>query len=95
MRRRHENHVRDVDGVTVGIVAADGRDARLQHAGEFKQCGIPFIVDPGSTTSVTARLRLYAGSIFSRELGLNEGWLTIARISPVGTSRITIEQDEA
>ena len=47
MMRSHENHVRDVDGVTFGIVAPDGRDAMLQHASEFKECGIPFIFDPG------------------------------------------------
>ncbi|MDB6164215.1 MAG: pfkB carbohydrate kinase family protein [Xanthomonadaceae bacterium] len=47
MMRSHENHVRDVDGVTFGIVAPDGRDAMLQHAAEFKAAGIPFIFDPG------------------------------------------------
>jgi len=47
MKRSHENHVRDVDGVSFGIVAPDGRDAMLQHATEFKAAGIPFIFDPG------------------------------------------------
>jgi adenosine kinase len=47
MMRSHENHVRDVEGVTFGIVAPDGRDAMLQHATEFKAAGIPFIFDPG------------------------------------------------
>jgi adenosine kinase len=47
MMRSHENHVRDVEGVSFGIVAPDSRDAMLQHAGEFKACGIPFIFDPG------------------------------------------------
>ena len=47
MMRSHENHVRDVEGVTFGIVAPDGRDAMLQHASEFKAGGIPFIFDPG------------------------------------------------
>ena len=37
MMRSHENHVRDVDGVTFGIVAPDGRDAMLQHATELQQ----------------------------------------------------------
>src|SRR6187551_4023504 len=35
MMRSHENHVRDVDGATFGIVAPDGRDAMLQHARDF------------------------------------------------------------
>ena len=47
MLRSHENHVRDVEGATFGIVAPDGRDAMLQHASEFKAGGIPFIFDPG------------------------------------------------
>jgi len=47
MMRSHENHVRDVEGATFGIVAPDGRDAMLQHATEFKAAGIPFIFDPG------------------------------------------------
>jgi adenosine kinase len=47
MMRSFENHVRDVKGVTFGIVAPDGREAMLQNATEFKECGIPFIFDPG------------------------------------------------
>lgn len=47
MMRSHDNHVRDVDGVTFGIVAPDGRDAMLQNADEFVELGIPFIFDPG------------------------------------------------
>ncbi len=30
-----------------GIVAPDGRDAMLQHAREFTECGVPWIFDPG------------------------------------------------
>jgi len=47
MMRSHENHVRDVEDVTFGIVAPDGRDAMLQNANEFAELGIPFIFDPG------------------------------------------------
>jgi len=47
MMRSHENHVRDVPGVEFGIVGPDGRDAMLQHAGEFAERNIPFIFDPG------------------------------------------------
>ena len=43
----HENHVRDVPGITLGIVAPDGREGMLQNAREFKAAGIPFIFDPG------------------------------------------------
>jgi adenosine kinase len=47
MMRSYENHVRDVKGVTFGIVSPDGRDGMLQNAQEFADAGIPFIFDPG------------------------------------------------
>ena len=47
MMRSYENHVRDVPGVTFGIVAPDGREAMLQYANEFAELKIPFIFDPG------------------------------------------------
>jgi len=47
MSMSHENHVRDVPGITFGIVAPDSRDGMLQHAREFAERGVPFIFDPG------------------------------------------------
>jgi adenosine kinase len=47
MMRSYENHVRDVSGVSFGIVSPDGREGMLQNAAEFLECGIPFIFDPG------------------------------------------------
>ncbi len=47
MMRSHENHVKDVPGVTFGIVSPDGREGMIQNATEFLECGIPFIFDPG------------------------------------------------
>lgn len=47
MMRSHDNHVRDVEGITFGIVAPDGREAMLQNSREFAERGIPFIFDPG------------------------------------------------
>ncbi len=47
MLQSHRNHVRDTDGISIGIVAPDGREAMIQHADEFLECGIPFIFDPG------------------------------------------------
>ena len=47
MMRSYENHVRDVPGVTFGIVSPDGKEAMLQNANEFAALGIPFIFDPG------------------------------------------------
>jgi len=47
MNHSHLNHVGDAQGVSLGIVAPDGRDGMLDHAREFKEAGIPFIFDPG------------------------------------------------
>ncbi len=47
MMRSYENHVKDVPGVTFGIVSPDGREGMLQNAKEFADAGIPFIFDPG------------------------------------------------
>jgi adenosine kinase len=43
----HYNHVRDVQEVSLGIVAPAGKEGMLQHAHEFFEAGIPFIFDPG------------------------------------------------
>ncbi len=47
MSESHSNKVADVSGASIGIVSPDGRDGMLQHAAEFRACGIPFIFDPG------------------------------------------------
>jgi adenosine kinase len=47
MMRSYENHVKDVPGVSFGIVSPDGREGMLQNSKEFAECGIPFIFDPG------------------------------------------------
>ena len=40
-------HVVEAQGVTLGIVAPDGRSGMLQHAREFHEAGIPWVFDPG------------------------------------------------
>ncbi|TXI45440.1 MAG: carbohydrate kinase family protein [Lysobacter sp.] len=47
MMRSYENHVKDVPGVSFGIVSPDGREGMLQNSKEFAEAGIPFIFDPG------------------------------------------------
>ncbi|MBI5861370.1 MAG: carbohydrate kinase family protein [Rhodocyclales bacterium] len=47
MTHSHQNHIADAAGVSLGIVAPDGREGMLQHAHEFHAAGIPFIFDPG------------------------------------------------
>ena len=47
MNQAHMNHVSDVDGITLGIVAPDGRDGMAAHVREFATARIPFVFDPG------------------------------------------------
>lgn len=47
MMESHLNKVADTEGMTLGIVAPDGRDAMFQHSRDFDQLGIPHIFDPG------------------------------------------------
>jgi adenosine kinase len=47
MNFSHKNSVSDTVGVTVGLLAPDGREGMIQHAREFVEAGIPFMFDPG------------------------------------------------
>ena len=43
----HLNHVSEADGVTLAIVAPDGREGMQKHARDLATAGIPFFFDPG------------------------------------------------
>jgi adenosine kinase len=47
MQHSHQNRVGEARGVTLGIVAPDGREGMIEHAAQFATAGIPFIFDPG------------------------------------------------
>jgi adenosine kinase len=47
MQHSHVNRVSEARGITLGIVAPDGRDGMIEHAAQFAAAGIPFIFDPG------------------------------------------------
>jgi adenosine kinase len=47
MSQSHLNSVAAAKEVTLGIVSPDGREGMIQHALEFADLNIPFIVDPG------------------------------------------------
>lgn len=47
MVHSHVNTIGQTQGVTLGIVAPDGRDGMLEHSRQFADAGIPFIFDPG------------------------------------------------
>ena len=43
----HFNRVADAKDASLAIVAPDGRDGMLKHAGDLAAGGVPFIFDPG------------------------------------------------
>ena len=47
MEQSHTNKVSDAEGVTIGIIAPDGRDGMIEHARQLRAANIPFIFDPG------------------------------------------------
>jgi sugar/nucleoside kinase (ribokinase family) len=47
MNYAHENDVRLVPDVKLGIVSPDGRDGMLRHVRGFHEAGVPSVFDPG------------------------------------------------
>jgi len=48
MQYAHANKVSEAGpSISLGIVAPDGRQAMIEHAGQFQAANIPFIFDPG------------------------------------------------
>ena len=47
MQHSYLNRVADTEGIRVGIVAPDGKQAMIQHSRDFVEQGIPHIFDPG------------------------------------------------
>jgi adenosine kinase len=47
MNEAHSNQISDTEGVTLGILSPDGRQAMIEHAQQFVESNIPFIFDPG------------------------------------------------
>ena len=52
MAHSHENRVSMAEGVSIGIVAPDGKEGMLQHARQFAEQDIPFIFDPGQNVTM-------------------------------------------
>ncbi|HKJ26458.1 MAG TPA: carbohydrate kinase family protein [Anaerolineales bacterium] len=47
MSQSYLNKVSETEGIKIGIVGPDGREAMIQHSHDFEACGIPHIFDPG------------------------------------------------
>ena len=60
----HENRIADAKGVTLAIVAPDGRDGMVQHARDLAAAGIAFVFDPGQG------LPMFSGAELMEFMGL-------------------------
>jgi adenosine kinase len=47
MNFAHSVKIPTNDGISLGLISPDGRDAMIQHAEQFAVANIPFIFDPG------------------------------------------------
>lgn len=70
MEQAHHNAVDEAQGVRIGILAPDGRDAMLAHARQFTEAGIPFIFDPGQG------LPMFNGEELAAFIG-QASWVTV------------------
>jgi adenosine kinase len=52
MSMSHLNKVADAEGIKIGIVAPDGKEAMLQHSRDFVTHGIPHLFDPGQAMTL-------------------------------------------
>jgi adenosine kinase len=73
MQFAHLNKVSDAGpGITLGIVAPDGRQAMIEHAAQFHAASIPFIFDPGQGMPMFGGDELKAFIRQARWLTLND-----------------------
>src|SRR5215467_10347071 len=70
MQHSHLNRVSEARGITLGIVAPDGREGMIRHAEEFAAAGVPFIFDPGQG------LPMFSGDDLKRFIS-QARWVTV------------------
>jgi adenosine kinase len=47
MMHAHVTRIQARPDIKLGIISPDGREAMLEHSGQFRGAGIPFVFDPG------------------------------------------------
>jgi adenosine kinase len=99
MQHSHLNQVGDAAGITLGIVAPDGREGMIRHAEQFAAAGIPFIFDPGQGLPMFGREELERFVAQARWVTLNDyewqlvqqktGWTVAALLERVAAVIVT------
>ena len=72
MSSSHRNRVADAPGVTLGIVAPDGRQGMIEHAHDFADGRIPFVFDPGQGLPMFSGTELLELISTARALTVND-----------------------
>jgi len=70
MNRSHTISIPADAGISIGILAPDGRDGMITHAEQFVAAGIPFIFDPGQA------MPLFSQQDFDRFID-QASWITV------------------
>ena len=95
MQRSHLNRVGEAAGVTIGIVAPDGRQGMIEHAEQFAELGVPFIFDPGQGLPLFGPEELQRFLSLARWVTVNDyEWQLLQQKSRWGVSEI-MERVEA
>ena len=89
MAHSHENRLSMAQGISIGIVAPDGREGMIQHARQFAEQGIPFIFDPGQNVTVLTGDELLASFAHATWLVFNDyEWQLVADKTGLTTTSV-------
>jgi len=90
MQHSHVNRVSEARGITLGIVAPDGRAGMIEHAAQFASAGIPFIFDPGQGLPMFGAEELQGFISQARWVTVNDyEWQLLQQKSHWGVREIT------
>ncbi len=89
MAHSHENKVSMAEGISIGIVAPDGKEGMLQHARQFAEADIPFIFDPAQNVTVLSGDELLASFEYATWLVFNDyEWQLVADKTGLTTTTV-------
>jgi adenosine kinase len=92
MQHAHRNRVNEARGITLGIVAPDGREGMLEHAAQFAAAEIPFIFDPGQGLPMFGGEDLKRFIAQARWVALNDyEWQLVQQKTGWGVSEVTAQ----
>ena len=89
MAHSHANKVSMAQGISIGIVAPDGKQGMLQHARQFAEAGIPFFFDPGQNVTLLTGDELMDGIEHANWLVFNDyEWQIVEDKTGLNTARV-------